>query len=255
MNKQMLKVIGVVILSNLILSFMIIYYIKPTTQTTINGLSLEDRSQHIEKHSEFYNLVLDVINMVSNSLSTFNEVDFLNQEETVDFTPLTEIINKTIIKLKQVIEYDTDPIKLSHEDESYLKRLVDSHTKLKEKLIQIKQDMENVKNQIQTILSEREMATASNNPIQSINRLYDTFEKVSESYNSTNSAFINTLNIFQVNISITFMQQDWEEQFNYSMSRVVIAICLCCLLSIILMILVLKSKRFSMKQFSDKDSS
>ena len=243
----MLKVIGVVILSNLVLSFLIIYYIKPTTHTTINGLSLEDRSQHIQNHSEFYNLVIDVINMVSKSMTAFNEVDFHNTDEIVEFVSLTEKNNKTIAKLKQVIEFETDAIQLSNGDESYLRRLVDSHSKLREKLTQIKQNMENVNTQIQTILSDREKKMTSNNPIQSIDKLYDSFEKVSESYNSTNSAFINTLNIFQVNIAITFMQQDWEEQFNDSMNRIVVAIFLCCLLSIVLIIVVLKSKRFSMK--------
>ena len=251
----MLKVIGVVILPYIILTLSVIYLIKPAIQLTTDGQSLEERINQNVKHAEYYNLVIDVINTIPKSMAAFNNIDLLNQETAVDFTPLTETVDKTLEKLKQVIESDTDPIEISNEDESYLKPLVDSHTELKEQLIEMKQDMENVNTQIQTILSDRENAATSNISIQSINKLYDSFEKISDTFGSINSVYINTLNIFLINTSMTRMQLDWDIQVHYNMNRVVGMIIICCLLSIVMAILIMKPKRLSMKQISDKDSS
>ena len=254
MYKQMLKVIGVVILSYLVLSLIIIYLVIPSTELKVNGQTVKERIQHDQKHAEYHNLVIETINMVSKSSVAFNKID-LYQEETVDFKPLTETTNNAIAKLKQVTEYDTEAIELSNEDESTLKPFVDSHTRLKEKLIELKQNMENANTQIQTLLIDRQNGTTSIIVIQPITKLYDSFEDVSETLESINLVFINTLNIFQSNILMTRMQQDWEQQINYSMKRVVGAIVTCCLLSIGMVFLVMKPRRFSMKQFYDKDSS
>ncbi len=169
MYKQMLKVIGVVILSYLVLSLIVKYAITPSTQLKVNGQTVDERIQHIQEQIEYYKLVTETMDISSKSMAAFNAIDLRHQEETVDFIPLTETINKTIKKLKQVIENDTETIELSNEDEGYLKSLVDSHTKLKEKLIELKQNMENINTQIQTLLIDRQNTTTSTIPIQSIN--------------------------------------------------------------------------------------
>ncbi len=255
MNKQMLKVIGVVILSYLVLSLIVIYAITPSTQLKVNGHTVDERIQHIQEQTEYYNLVTETMDISSKSMAAFNAIDLRHQEETVDFTPLTETINKTIEKLKQVIEYDTDTIKISNEDEGYLKSLVDSHTKLKKKLIELKQNMENINTQIQTLLIDRQNTTTSTIHIQSINKLYEAFGKVSETTGSIRSLFGDSQNIFQSITRMTLMQQNWEMQIDFSMKRVVGGIVFCCLLSIGMVFLVMKPRRFSMKQFYAKDSS
>ena len=92
---------------------------------------------------------------------------------------------------------------------------------MKEKLIEIKQDIENVNTQIQTVLSDRENATTSDIPLQSINKLHDSFEKVSETFASLNSVFTETLNFFLVYTKMDLVQQTWMGQFRYSMKSVI----------------------------------
>lgn len=251
MNKQMLKVIGVVILSYIVLSLIVIFVITPSTQLKTNGQSVDERIQHNLKQAEYYNSVSETINTFAKAKAAFNAVDLLSQEETVDFKPLTETINKTIEKLNQVTEHDTDPIKVYDGDEPNLKSLVESHTKLKEKFIELKQNVESINTQIQTILIDRQNGTTSNTPIQSVNKLYDSFKKGSEIFVSINSLYVNTLNLFQTNLLITGMHQEWEGQINSSKKRIISAIIICCLLSIIMVFLVMKSSQISMKQFQD----
>ncbi len=248
MNRQMLKVIGVVILS-----YIVLYVIISSTQTQldINGQSVKERIQHDQKQSEYHKLVLEATNMVSESSVAFNKVDLYQQKETVDFASLTEVIDKTIEKLNQAIKLDADPIKLPKADASHHEPSVDSDTELKEKLIELKLGLEDVTSQLQTLHTDGQSATTSTIPSQSISRLYDSFEEISETLESVRSVFTNELGKFEVEVSMTMIQLTWVERFDYSMKRVEGAIVVCCLLSIVMVFLVMKPRRFSIKRFME----
>lgn len=247
MDSKTLKVIVAVVLCYLVLIIFVINIFNSVKRSSEKVLTVKEHIQHLKKENTYSSSVLDFLGEGTKAIKLYIAAHELVHEEKVELKSLIETHTKVIETLNKAAQAGTDQLKHFNQEQTHFEPLIVAKAELKGKLTDVIEQMEGLADEILRFINEIQHATKQKTPWPSHEYLHKADRKAIETISLAKDAQKNIIDAVEQYLNMTRNQQDLERLLKNIRQRVIGAIVLCCLMTIVFIFYILRPKRHSLK--------